>query len=95
MASNWLNAYYGNVQENGIAPNSPHIMWTKYLQDGGVVGENYPILGQTYYMGDSYEMRFNNPLIINGRLYYDLPLSSQKSGGGYMCVDLRTGEEIW
>jgi len=95
IASNWLKAYYGNVQENGIAPNSPHIMWTKYLQDGGVVGENYPILGQTYYMGDSYEMRFNNPLIINGRLYYDLPLSSQKSGGGYMCVDLRTGEEIW
>jgi hypothetical protein len=45
ILSNWLDTYYGNVQDNGIAPNSPHIMWTKYLQDGGVVGENYPTAG--------------------------------------------------
>ncbi|MCW4015270.1 MAG: PQQ-binding-like beta-propeller repeat protein [Candidatus Bathyarchaeota archaeon] len=98
ISSNWLNgdpvSTY-NYQPDGLAPNTAHVMWTKYLQDGGVVGGNTAIEGQTYYMGDSYEMRFNNPMIIQGRLYYDLPLSSDKSGGGYMCVDLLTGETIW
>ncbi len=96
IASNWLGgepAATYNIQPNGIAPNSPHIMWTRPLQDGGVVGGSYP--GITYYAGDSYEMRFNNPMIINGRLYYDLPLSHAKTGGGYLCVDLLTGEKIW
>jgi outer membrane protein assembly factor BamB len=96
IASNWLGneptSTY-NVQPYGIAPDSPHIMWTKPLEDGGVVGGNYS--GVTYYQGDSYEMRFNNPMVINGRLYYDLPLGSAKTGGGYLAVDLRTGEQLW
>ncbi len=40
----------GGVQLDGIAPNSPHIMWTKPLQDGGVVGGQYSIgAGVSYY----------------------------------------------
>ncbi|XES76016.1 MAG: PQQ-binding-like beta-propeller repeat protein [Candidatus Bathyarchaeia archaeon] len=96
IASNWLGGEPSvtyNIQPDGIAPNSAHIMWTKPLQDGGIVGGTYP--GEAYYQGDSYEMRFNNPMIINGRLYYDLPLSNAKTGGGYVCVDLLTGEELW
>ena len=96
IASNWLGNEPGvtyNTQPNGIAPNSPHVMWTKPLQDGGVVGGTYP--GISYYQGDSYEMRFGNPMIIAGRLYYPLPLGSAQTGGGYLCVDLRTGEQIW
>ncbi len=93
IASNYLNQNPINIQPDGIAPTSPHIMWTKPLQDGGIVGGTYP--GVAYYFGDSYEIRFNNPMIINGRLYYDLPLGHGKYGGGYMCVDLYTGETIW
>jgi outer membrane protein assembly factor BamB len=96
IASNWLGnepAVTYNIQPNGIAPNSPHVMWVKPLQDGGVVGGTYP--GVTYYEGDSYEMRFNNPMVIDGRLYYPLPLGSGQTGGGYACVDLRTGQQIW
>jgi hypothetical protein len=96
IASNWLGgepAVTYNTQSDGIAPNSAHVMWTKPLQDGGIVGGTYS--GAAYYEGDSYEMRFNNPMIINGRLYYDLPLGSAKTGGGYVCVDLQSGEEIW
>ena len=96
IGSNWLGnepAATYNVQPDGIAPNSPHIMWTKPLQVGGVVGGDYP--GITYYQGDSYEMRFNNPMILNGQLYYDLPLGHAKTGGGYLSVDLLTGEDIW
>ena len=103
-ASNWLGGGHyvmKNFQPNGIAPNSPHIMWTKPLQDGGVVGGSYAVDGQTYYTGDSYEPRFQDSIIMQGRLYYRLPLGSNNgqrgnaNGGGYMCVDLRTGEEIW
>jgi outer membrane protein assembly factor BamB len=93
IASNYLGENPINIQPEGIAPNSPHIMWTKLLQDGGIVGGYYP--GVAYYFGDSYEIRFNYPMIINGRLYYDLPLGHAKTGGGYMCVDLYTGETIW
>jgi hypothetical protein len=96
IASNWLGNEPGvtyNTQPNGIAPNSPHVMWTKPLQDGGIVGGTYP--GIAYYQGDSYEIRFGNPMIIHGRLYYPLPLGSAQTGGGYLSVDLRTGEQIW
>jgi outer membrane protein assembly factor BamB len=99
LASNWLvgagpiETY--NVQPDGAAPNSPHIMWTKPLQDGGVVGGSYPVEDITYYAGESYEIRFDNPMVIHGRLYYNLPLGSSHVGGNYVCVDLTTGETIW
>ncbi len=98
VASNWVGD--GTLfQPNGIAPNSPHIMWTKQLQDGGVVGGSYEVNGMTYYSGDSYEVRFQNPIIMSGRLYYVVPLNhgdgQRVSGAGYKCVDLRTGEEVW
>jgi hypothetical protein len=106
IASNWLgwgsgqivgggNWGGGGLQPTGIAPNSPHIMWTKPLQDGGVVGGDYSIPTTTYYSGLSYEGKFNNPLIIYGRLYYDTPLSDDNNDGPYLCVDLRTGETLW
>jgi outer membrane protein assembly factor BamB len=108
VSSNWLGAPYlprgqggsewdgGQWQRDGIAPNSPHVMWSRPIQDGGVVGGNgYDVLGKTYYMGGSYNVRFSNPLIMYGRLYYELPWGNSGGGGGWICVDLRTGEEIW
>jgi hypothetical protein len=109
ISSNWLGepsirtgatstggAGYGRFQPEGIAPNSPHVMWTKPIQDGGVVGgSNFHVEGTTYYMGGSYNVRFSNALVMYGRLYYELPWGNSGGGGGWMCVDLRTGEEIW
>jgi outer membrane protein assembly factor BamB len=107
ISSNWLGSPYikgagdtysttGSFQPDGIAPNSPHIMWSRSIQDGGVVGGNsYHTNGTTYYMGGSYQIRFQNALVMYGRLYYQLPLMNTGTGGGWMCVDLRTGEEIW
>jgi len=102
IASNWLREAYpyptGHyfIQPDGTAPNSPHIMWSRVLQNGGVVGgDSYAIDGVTYYSGASYEPKFQNPLIINGKLFYNLPLSDAVAGGGYCCVDLLTGKEIW
>jgi len=102
MASNYLNPFgaaysYGSerLQPFGDAPDSAHVMWTKPISFGGVVGGTTAITGATFYSGLSYETKYNNPLIIYGRLYYTLPLSNNGAGGGYTCVDLRTGETIW
>jgi len=88
-------------QQSGTGPESSHIVWTLPIEDGGVVGGlNTGITGATFYSGGSYEGRFQNALIIDGRLYYKAPLSDQVSvaatgGGAYTCVDLRTGKVLW
>jgi hypothetical protein len=105
IGSHWLGGnYLGTFQQSGYSvwqtggtgPESSHIVWTAPLEDGGVVGGiNTGITGATFYSGGSYEGRFQNALIINGRLYYKAPLGDQVStaatgGGAYTCRDLRT-----
>ena len=107
IASNWLGNPYilganpsygvpGGVQPNGAAPNSPHVMWTKSIQYGGVVGgSNTTVPGEMYYQGGSYNVRWNNPIIIQGNLFYQEPLGNAGTGGDYVAVDLQTGQELW
>ena len=97
LASNWLGPQQAlRFQPDGTAPNSAHVMWTKPLEDGGVVGgTNTGGDGMTYYDGTAYEGRFGAPLVMYGRLYYGVPKSDQPATGGYACVDLRTGENIY
>lgn len=104
IASYWLNNAHDRnygfsencFQRDGIAPNSAHILWTKPIQDGGVVGGSDLYLpGNTFYTGTQYNMRMQNPVIMHGRLYYELPLGNSGGGGGVECVDLHTGETIW
>ena len=105
LASNWLGYQQAlRFQPDGTAPNSAHVMWTKPLVDGGVVGgTNTGSDGITYYDGTAYEGRFGNPLVMDGRLYYSVPKSTATSGvfgytgldNGYACVDLRTGTQIF
>ena len=96
IASNYLRggANPDRIQPNGIAPNSPHILWAKPYADGGIVGGSYDV-DVSYYSGLSYEGRFGNPIILYGRLYYDTPLSDSATAGPYTCVDLRTGQTLW
>jgi outer membrane protein assembly factor BamB len=105
VASNWLAgaqcvtpAGVGDdyFQKDGIAPNSAHIMWTKPLEDGGIVGgTDLDVEGNAFYSGTQYNPRFDNPIIMYGRLYTEIPYGNSGGGGGYMCVDLRTGETQW
>jgi hypothetical protein len=98
VASHWLagSQIDGKFQMDGIAPNSAHIMWTKPLQFGGVVGGTRTGLnGMTFHDGTAYESKMRPIIIMQGRLYYDLPRSDSPTGNGYVCVDLRTGEEIY
>jgi hypothetical protein len=118
IASNWLgpSSYqfgsaaqtgtgYNIFQADGSAPNSGHILWTKPMEFGGVIGgSNTAVSGATYYSGSSYQPRFYNSIIMNGYLYYKMPFGGGGTtttingvvyGGAYVCVDLRTGQTIW
>ncbi len=96
ISSNWLGgaATSSHWQKGGSAPRTPHIMWTKPLELGGLVGGTVA-QDDNYYVGFGSENRFKNPIVISGILIYELPLSNAGAGGGTIAVDLRTGEEIW
>ena len=108
IASNWLmdghpfrtvSSQPGGFQPYGSAPNSPHIVWTRELTFGGVVGGE--LGNDQYYTGMSYEMKFDTAVIINGVLYYHkypnwaAHARHVPNFPGVYAVDLRTGEEIW
>ena len=82
---------------DAVGSLTSHIMWTKSIQSGGVVGgNNFVIQGDTYFEGSAYSQRYTNPIIVNGHLYYNPPLSFRGSNAGpTTCVDLRTGQVIW
>jgi hypothetical protein len=97
ISSNWLGgaATSDHWQQEGSAPKTPHIMWTKPLELGGIVGGSVNP-DDIYYVGFGFETpRFKNPIIISGILIYELSLSNSGAGGGTIAVNIQTGEEIW
>ncbi|MCW4045845.1 MAG: PQQ-binding-like beta-propeller repeat protein [Candidatus Bathyarchaeota archaeon] len=101
ISGNWLMAAYDTTfrffdqgsafAPYNAAPDSAHIMWTRPITDGGLIGGEYA--STAYYTGMSYEMKLTGMLVINGRYYYNLFPAGQ--GQGYAVLDLRTGEELW
>ena len=87
------SAYVGE----GVSPNSAHILWTKPLSAGGLVGGEY---GSTpYYTGASYEMYFQPPVIENGILYYNTIIggepSTETNTPSITAVSLQTGQTLF
>jgi hypothetical protein len=80
-----------------VGPLTSHIMWTHPLESGGIVGgNNFVIQGNQYFEGSAYNQRYQNPIIVNGRIYYNEPRSFTGSNmGPLVCQDLRTGKVIW
>ena len=80
-----------------VGPLTSHVMWTKMLQMGGIVGgNNFDIQGNAYFEGSAYNQRYQNPIIVNGKIYYNDPIAFTGSNAGPLnCVDLRTGKLIW
>jgi hypothetical protein len=108
VASNWLGsgvpAVSSGVVLDAVGPLTGHVMWTKPLDMGGVVGGNETVIqGDTYAEGSAYADRYSNPIIIDGYLYYTEPRSLAGvpgffGGAGYGptdCVDLLTGKLVW
>jgi hypothetical protein len=98
----FMQVYPGDA----IGSQTAHVMWTKPMQSGGVVGgNNFDVQGQTFFDGSAYLIRYNNPIILDGKLYYTEPISFSNTGYGFFgdptgygptdCVDLRTGKVIW
>ena len=105
IASDWLgsgNPMFVNTKNrvyvpDGVGPQTSHVMWTKPIDSGGVVGgDHFVVDSDTYFDGSAYINRFVNPIIMAGKLYYTAPVGFQNAAGGpTKCVDLRTGKELW
>jgi outer membrane protein assembly factor BamB len=107
IAGNWLQDSINSPSSSGYnmyttGPETAHIMWAKPLDDGGIIGGQVGDI--SYYTGSSYEAKWSPPIIMQGRLYYNQPLSDKSyssrdltlsDGQALVCVDLRTGEELW
>jgi hypothetical protein len=98
ISGNWLGLAFGEsfINKYTKAPESPHIVWTKELTFGGIVGGEAG-WGTNFYTGLLYENKFT-PYIIAGRLYYNIfwaTFGAAEQLRGVICVDLRTGEELW
>ena len=84
-----------------VGPLTGHVMWTKPIQGGGVVGgqagvSGTSIAGDTYFEGSAYSERYSNPIIVEGLLIYNPPVSyTGISSGPTTCVDLTTGQIKW
>lgn len=114
IGSNWLMPAWNSmsrsfdagfaIQPEGTAPNTAHILWTKELCFGGIVGG---VQGTNFFHdGRSYEYWFKPPVIISGRLYYNdiygqegsvyQSGTAQPTGwNSFSCVDMETGETIY
>ena len=98
ISGSWLMASYslqyktaagvsvGAYNPYSQAPQAPHIMWTKEITTGGLVGGDQG--ANSYYSGPSYTSLFSPPIIMSGKLYYNTP-------EGFVCVELRTGQQLW
>ena len=120
ISSNWLGpagfglavvGYGSDFPGDAVGPQTSHIMWTKPIQSGGVVGgNNFQIKGDTYEQGSAYLDRFQDPIIMDGMLYYTEPIGFAATPypiapdiypahtypyGPTDCVDLTTGKLIW
>ncbi len=83
----------GNFNAFTTAPNSAHILWTKPLAFGGLIGGEFGGTSTSnYFTGKTYQTMFQPPVIINGVLYYNAPLNPRE---GFYAVDLRTGQTLW
>jgi hypothetical protein len=101
IGSSWLGqseygATYLKYNPYGRAPNTAHVMWTYPLSWGGIVGgDNAVVPDMSFYSGTQYQLKFNNPIIMYGTLFFSRPLNNAPTGNGVTAVDLRTGETLW
>jgi hypothetical protein len=107
ISGNWLGfsmqshggAYYnisGNFNPYTTGPSSAHIIWTKPLAFGGIIGGEFGgnEYGSSYYSTPQYEPKFQG-IVINGILYYKSVPGSSTYPEGWIAVNIRTGENVW
>jgi outer membrane protein assembly factor BamB len=81
---------------NEYAPETPHILWTRPIEMGGLIGGEYGY--HSFEMGAAYEDKFADSAILGGVLYYNRFSAPHRAGPlsqGIYAIDLHTGEELW
>ena len=96
IAGNWMTRPDNSLADNNDAPETAHVIWAKQLTTGGLTGDYWgtsqiPAGSET---GDAYEGKWQNSVISNGILYYNIG-DAQMPQTGIVAVDLHTGEELW
>jgi len=85
----------GNYNPYSNAPLAAHIMWTKPVAFGGLMGGEYGGDDTSnFYSTSQYEPKWA-PIIINGVMYYTNFPGSSTNQVGWTALNLRTGETIW
>ncbi len=85
----------GNYNPYSNAPLAAHIMWTKPVAFGGLMGGEYGGNDMSnFYSTSQYEPKWA-PIIINGVMYYTNFPGSSSNPTGWTALNLRTGETIW
>jgi hypothetical protein len=107
LTGNWLGLGLHSFANTGMynitgdynpyttAPKTAHIMWTKPVAFGGLVGGEFGGTDTSnYYSTSQYEPKWA-PIIMNGIMYYELYPGSSTYPTGFVAVDLRTGQTLW
>jgi hypothetical protein len=85
----------GNYNPYSNAPLAAHIMWTKPVAFGGLMGGEYGGNDMSnFYSTSQYEPKWA-PIIINGVMYFTNFPGSSSYPTGWTALNLRTGETIW
>ncbi|HSV50291.1 MAG TPA: hypothetical protein VLH35_08230, partial [Candidatus Acidoferrales bacterium] len=101
ISGNWVaRPANGLVLYNEDAPETAHVLWAKDLTTGGLTGGLWTDVQASSETGDAYEGKFQNSVILNGVLYYNVApptgiYSSALDTTGIKAVDLHTGQELW
>jgi outer membrane protein assembly factor BamB len=98
LASNWLKGTWleNDIQRSGEVPKTAHVLWTDHIipgaYAGGIADERW---GPMPAAANDYESVWSEPIIMNGRVYYNAPDVADSQRYGYYCRDLYTGEVLW
>jgi outer membrane protein assembly factor BamB len=88
ISGDWTQTVYdisaSSYNPYSTAPNSPHILWSKLIEQGGLPGGIWGSLPST-----SGGFGAPSPIILNGKIYHN------SRNGYFECIDLRTGEQLW
>ena len=49
----------------------------------------------SFYSGSQYQLKFPNPIIMYGTLFFSQPQNNAPTGNGIAAMDLRTGKILW
>lgn len=100
IAGSWPAVPPGRfVKANDNAPETAHLLWTKPLSIGGLVGGDLEGMGGpvAYENGAAYEQKFGAPVVLGGILFYNRfeERAEPRIEQEVVAVNLHTGEEMW